>query len=302
MTALHNSTWKVYRLCASLLRESRLLDYTVRGRTVRSFLSTFSCRVLSDGIPDPMVVYGHRIYHRLESASAVPMATESFEPETTRCLVGLLESGQVFVDVGAHIGYYTLLGARAVGPAGHVYAFEPAPANLALLTKNIHVNGYEDRVTIIPRAVRNEPGRVQLYLNPVDTGSNSLFPTSAMRADSVSVEATTLDEFFAQVGWPAIHTIKMDIEGSEKAALEGMRELSARNPWLRLIIEFSSPNLGAAKVTPQEFFGTLQDLGFTNISVIARNLIPLKAPAEIHRVAPKARRFYVNLLCEKTTR
>jgi hypothetical protein len=118
----------------------------------------------------------------------------------------------------------------------------------------------------------------------------------------VDIEATTLDEFFGQAGWPAVHTMKMDIEGSEKAALEGMRELSVRNPRLRLIVEFSSRNLDAANVPPEGLFGVLQDLGFTQISVIAKNLVPLKTPEDVLRAAPKARQFYVNLLCEKATR
>ncbi len=302
MTALRRGTLKAYRLFASLFRDSRLLDYTVKGRTVRSLLSRFSWRVMGGEIPNPMTVYGHQIYHWLEPASAVPMATESFEPETTRCLLDLLKPGQVFVDVGAHIGYYTLLGARAVGSDGHVYAFEPAPPNLALLTKNIHANGYEDRVTVIPKAVQNEPGRVQLFLNPADTGGNSLFIVLPTPGQGVTVEASSLDEFFAQVGWPAIHTMKMDIEGSERAALEGMRELSVRNPRLRLIIEFSFRSLDAANVAPEDLFGALRKLGFTLIWVIAKNLVPVRTPAEILRAVPKARKFHVNLLCEKMTR
>lgn len=302
MTALRQSTWKAYRVFASLLRDSRLLNYSLMGRTVRSLLSVFSWHVLGHEIPNPMIVYGHQIHHRLEPGSTVPMATESFEPETTRCLLDLLNPSDVFVDVGAHIGYYTLLGARAVGAEGHVYAFEPAPPNLALLTRNIHANGYGDRVTVIPKAVRNRVGSVQLFLDPEDSGSNSLFIVSPARKDSVNVEATTLDEFFGQAGWPAIHTMKVDIEGSEKAALEGMRELSVRNPRLRLIIEFSSRNLDAANVTPGELFAALRKLGFTSISVIAKNPVPVGTPAEILRAAPKARKFYVNLFCEKVTR
>jgi FkbM family methyltransferase len=293
--------WQAYRLCASVLRDSRLLDYTVKGRTVRELLSTLSWYLLGREIPDPIIVYGHQIYHWPEPGSAVSMATESFEPETTHRLFELLKPGQVFVDVGAHIGYYTLLGARAVGPQGHVYAFEPAPPNLALLARNIHANGYESRVTVIPKAVLNNRGRVQFFLNAEDTGSNSLFIVSPTPGVTVNVETITLDDFFRQAGWPVVHTMKMDIEGSEKAALEGMRELSVRSPRLRLIIEFSYRNLGAANVAPEELFSVLRDLGFIHISIIAKNLIPVRIPEDVLREAPKARQFYVNLLCEKAT-
>jgi FkbM family methyltransferase len=264
MAALRNGAWKAYnRLFASLLRNSRFLDYMVKGRTVRNLLSMF------------------------------------FEPETTRVFLDLLKPGQTFVDVGAHIGYYTLLAARLVGPDGRVYAFEPAPANLALLMKNIHANGYSDRVTVIPKAVRDEPRRVKLFLNPDDGCTNSVFTILPASGESVDVEATTLDEVFEKAGWPAIHTMKMDIEGSETAALEGMRGVSVRNPKLSLIIEFCPKNLLAANVTSEEFFDALRMLGFVSISVIARSLVPVESPAEILRVAPKAGRSYVNLLCEK---
>jgi FkbM family methyltransferase len=301
MISLRRSKRRAYRVFASLLRDSRFLNYSLKGRTVRSLLSVFSWHVLGGEIPNPMIVYGHLIHHRLEPGSTVPMATESFEPETTRCLLDLLNPGDVFVDVGAHIGYYTLLGARAVGAEGHVYAFEPAPSNLALLTRNIHANGYGDRVTVIPKAVGNRVGSVRLFLDPEDSGSNSLFIVSPARKDSVNVEATTLDEFFGQAGWPAIQVMKMDIEGSEKAALEGMRELSHRTPRLRLIIEFSLNNIKAANANPEELFRILSELEFTRVSVIAKSLIPVKTVGDILRVAPKARQFYVNLFCEKAT-
>ncbi len=67
-----------------------------------------------------------------------------YEPETTDLFVSLLHEGDVVVDIGAHIGYYTLLAARTVGKDGKVFAFEPDPDNYALLVKNVEMNGYNN--------------------------------------------------------------------------------------------------------------------------------------------------------------
>lgn len=299
MGILSKVSLKTYRFFALLLQDRGLLNYQVGGRAVRGQLSNFSWRLLHGMVPNPFVVYGYKIYHDSDPTCVLAMATESYEPETARLLLNLLKAKQTFIDVGAHIGYYTLLAARAVEPTGRVYAFEPAPRNLALLLKNIQVNGYDDNITAVPKAVSNRSGTCQLFLCEEESGSNSIFPSPRVGTDSVSVEATTLDEFFEGEEWPPVDIMKMDIEGAEKAALEGMRELSRRNPQLRLVIEFSPQNLQVAKVSPEELFQTLRVLGFTRIAVISRSLVPVETPQDIFDRIPKARGFYVNLLCQK---
>ena len=296
---LSKVSWKAYRLFASLLRDRRFLNYQVGGRSVRGLLTNISWRLLHRTIPNPMLVYDDKIYHHAQPASAVAMASECYEPETTRLLLNFLKARQTFIDVGAHIGYFTLLAARAVEPTGRVYAFEPAPANRDLLLRNIRVNGYNAIVTVVPKVVCDRSGAVSLFLSKEDSGSNSILPSPLVGTDSVSVEATTLDEFFEGEGWPPVHLIKMDIEGAEKAALKGMRELSRRNPQLRLVIEFFPQNLQVAKVSPEELFQALRVLGFTRIAVISRSLVPVETPQDIFDRIPKASRFYVNLLCQK---
>jgi hypothetical protein len=92
----------------------------------------------------------------------------------------------------------------------------------------------------------------------------------------------------------------MDIEGAEKVALEGMRELSRRNPKLKLIIEFSPDSLSAAGVSPVELLSTAQSLGFAKLSIISRNLEPLEGPQHIQRLLSTCKRDNsVNLLCER---
>ena len=108
---------------------------------------------LSPGGAGPAQIHGHTMY--LASSGSYPpldMAMGRYEPETTRLFKETVKPGMVVVDIGAHVGYYTLLAAKQVGPDGKVYAFEPEPGNHALLLKNIGMNGY-DNVVATPTTV-----------------------------------------------------------------------------------------------------------------------------------------------------
>src|ERR1017187_7387482 len=94
----------------------------------------------------PFVVDGHKMFLSAANAPSLIFVNsvlhDQYEPETKILLSNIIRPGMTFLDVGAHVGHYTLLAARLVGPTGHVYAFEPEPENYAILTKNIALNGY----------------------------------------------------------------------------------------------------------------------------------------------------------------
>ncbi len=94
-------------------------------------------------------VQGHKLF--LDKLDTLELATrEIYEPLETQLLLKRLKPGQTFVDIGANIGYYTLLAARQVGPAGRVYAFEPDEENFKLLQKNTEINGYSNVTSVSP--------------------------------------------------------------------------------------------------------------------------------------------------------
>lgn len=291
---------RAHRFLWARLRNSRFLNIRVGGQTVRSHLTRLSFGYLYRTVPNPMQACDHKIYHCLDSREALRMAAGSYEPDTSRVIRNLLLHGQTFVDVGAHIGYFALLGARAVGPTGHVYTFEPAPTNLTLLRENIEVNGYGSRVTVVPKAASNQSGTSALFLSNAD----SMWHTTLSRwgGTTIEVTTTTLDAFFEQIGWPPVHLVKIDVEGAEKAALEGMGELCRRNPSLRLIVEFAAGNFAASDDTPEDVFKVLRDLGFVRLSAISKELIPVGSHHEmIDRVSTTAGAtdWWTNLLCEQ---
>jgi len=93
--------------------------------------------------------------------------TGTYEPVITNLFERLIEPGMVVADVGAHIGYFTLLATRQVDSTRKVYTFEPAPSNYDLLLKNIALNGYENIVPV-PKAVSNSDGTAHFfYFSPV---------------------------------------------------------------------------------------------------------------------------------------
>ncbi len=255
-------------------------------------------------VPNPAFVDGHTMFFPpLSHKFYLEMVEGTYEHETTRVIRSLLRPAMNVVDLGAHIGYYTVLAAREVKPGGRVYAFEPQHFLLAFLAQDVAANAYEDIVTVVPKAVANRSGFASLFLGSGAGLTSSLYAGGFNIGDqTITVDLTTLDEFFRQEGWPKIDLIKMDIEGSEKLALEGMVELSQRNPHLRLVMEFSPVHIAGGGNTPDDLFGVLRSLQFSRFTVIDNGLSVLDIPRDISRLVRIAHEHLVpvvNLLCER---
>lgn len=211
-------------------------------------------------------VHGHRMWFGPNSECFLDMTRGLWEPGVTRLIETVVQPGMTMVDAGAHIGYFSLLAARRVGPTGRVYAFEPAPDNFTLLVRNIAANGYRN-VVPVRQAVSDHDGVATFFLHP-DSVAHSLHRETSGRAPAtVQVETTTLDRFLSAQGWPAVDLLKLDIEGGEPAALDGMKELLAHNAGLRLILEFIPFILRRAGRDPRRFLAMLRSHGF-RISMI----------------------------------
>lgn len=257
---------------------------------------------LASGGGAPFQLNGQAMY--LAPAGIYPpldMAMERYEPGTTRLFEQVVKPGMVVIDIGAHVGYYTLLAAKHVGPTGKVYAFEPERNNHAILVKNIRMNGY-DNVVAPQLAVSDQGGSSTLYLSGLDSGRHAMYHHGLPERGSVAVETTTVDSFLECEGWPSVSLIKIDVEGSEVAVLDGMTRLMSKSPDLRLIIEFNPALIRGRPVTPLEFLERLDASGW-EIQIIqeADGLLPLAAgdgPALIDQLL--VTEMSVNLFCSRT--
>ncbi len=176
----------------------------------------------------------------------------------TSLIQQIVRPGDIVVDIGAHIGYYTLLLARSVGVSGHVYAFEPDVDNFSLLKENVGRNGYERSVTIEQMAIADTPGTVALY-HSTSTGDHRIYDSGNDRERTLT-QASTLDTYFCNQ--ERINFIKMDIQGAEALALRGSSRTLARNQDVQMITEFWPFGLMMAGTDPDDYVQSLEQLGF----------------------------------------
>lgn len=184
-------------------------------------------------------VQGHRLLLNSSDGISKSLYYQGvYHAGTTEYLKHNLARNEICVDVGANIGYLTLIMARY---AGKVYAFEPDPRSRAILRYNIRLNGY-DNVTVRPEAVSDCCGFARFYQN-VEPLYSGLVPHNGI--DSVlQVETVTLDSIME---WASL--VKIDVEGAEAAVLRGMKRLLSECPRLRLILEVEPDRPGAMPVS-----------------------------------------------------
>jgi FkbM family methyltransferase len=133
-----------------------------------------------------------------------------------------LTSGNVLYDVGANVGFLTVIGAHLVGPTGSVYAFEPVPSNTALVRRNAALNGF-DNVTVIGKAVSNRSGRGEVALASYAGGAALSTVTAPPDAvGTLPIEVITIDELVFRERLRPPSLVKIDVEGAEIEVLQGM--------------------------------------------------------------------------------
>jgi FkbM family methyltransferase len=167
----------------------------------------------------------------------------TYELELQAAITDLVLPGQVIYDIGASIGFMSLLFAMKTGLNGHVYAFEALPANIERLTDNIELNSFQERVTVVKAAVQVNSGKTDFYPGPSSaTGkvAGSAGRSAIEYQPSIQVEGVAIDEFIYTSGNPIPEIIKIDIEGGEILALPGMSRLLHRNHPI-LLVELHGP-------------------------------------------------------------
>jgi FkbM family methyltransferase len=135
-----------------------------------------------------------------------------------------LHAGATFFDIGGNVGFFTVIGARLVGPTGHVFVFEPVPDNAAIIRRNLALNHFEN-VTLFEKAVAQTSGRTSLHVSSYSGGAvlASVGKPPELK-ETITVGTVSVDELVAQqlVRPPAV--VKIDVEGAEMDVFHGMTQ------------------------------------------------------------------------------
>jgi FkbM family methyltransferase len=186
-----------------------------------------------------------------------------YEPNLSERIRRELRPGDVYVDIGAHIGVHALVAARHLERlgGGHVYAFEPTPDSAGRLMTAAERNRITN-VTLVGAAVGEAPGRVELRSakRRDDPGQRSAFGPGRVVGAFPMVR---FDEWAVQAGLSRLDVVKVDVEGGELAALIGMRETLARLRPRLIVVEVAPKVLRRTGVTEQDLLAELARSGYT---------------------------------------
>ncbi len=225
----------------SIVAASRAVPQSLRSGLASFSYSYLVRRVLnwSSGDSNPVVRIGGPLggqSMRVNWALHKTYVFGTHEPSVVHGLEELVQPGWTAIDVGANIGYFTLLMANRVGPQGKVIAFEPLAENFSILQENIKLNSHPnvvvENLALMSRTERIElrsatPGAIT-WVASVRVDQNSA-------VESESVEAISLDEYVQKKGIAKVDFLKIDVEGAEASVLDGATSVLNRDKPILLI-------------------------------------------------------------------
>lgn len=177
------------------------------------------------------------------------LAGRVFEPILTSLFRAILQSGEVVVDGGAHVGFYAVTAAKVMG-RGTVIAFEPEPRNFALLRHNIRLNGMHSVIRAEPVALSGFDGETDMWVADDVSTSGSLVETRSRSYSCIRVRCACLDSYLECRQIRRVDLLKLDLEGAEPACLKGARKTLQITK--SLVFELNASRLKAQGVAPRD--------------------------------------------------
>ncbi|MFA6554486.1 MAG: FkbM family methyltransferase [Candidatus Paceibacterota bacterium] len=262
-----------------------------RTASLVPILKTILNKIILSKIPPQINIQeGTIILDQTDVAVSGTLALGSFEDTEIELFRKSLKNGFTVVDIGANIGYYTIIASGHIGSNGKIFAYEPENRNYSFLQKNIEVN----RLTNVKAqkiGLSDKKGSNTLYLDPNNKGHHSLVYDKDK--PGLTIELDTLDNSLKQFGSPKIDIIKIDIEGAEFLALEGMRETIQKSPNLIIFTEVYPKAMARLGGNAQRYLENLAGLGFS-LSLIDENkkdIQPITNIEEFIQTFPKGESF-----------
>jgi len=159
----------------------------------------------------------------------IPLSAGTWEPNTTKIVKHELKKGQTAIDIGTSIGYFTMLFSRQVGPTGKVLSVEQGDMQYLYMTHNVKVNGYDDRVIPCHNAAWNKD---ETMILPIEGYKKK------WRGKDQICKGRRVDSLLKEHNIKKVDFIKIDIDGAEPWALQGLEETFKNNPQLKMVIEY----------------------------------------------------------------
>jgi FkbM family methyltransferase len=206
-----------------------------------------------------------------------------WEMWVTEVLASMIRPGMVVADIGANIGYFTLLMAELVGPAGRVHAFEPNPRLVELLNKSLMVNGFSRWVDVHQTALGDRGDHSVTLVVPPNTPMNAyiLPPGADAPPEGVEVAVARLD---SREDWRAIELAKIDVEGAEELIWAGTQGLLESGKLRTVVLEFNPHRYGEARA----FLERLSGHGFAlNHLTLDAGIVPIDMDSILSRSGPE---------------
>lgn len=191
----------------------------------------------------------------------------TWEPSLSAFLRSELRPGDVFLDIGANVGYFTLLAARAVSNAGRVFAVEALPATAEKLQRNINANGLAN-AAVLANIASDEEGEVEMYRAPATNVGKS---GTTRVPDGVSVGRVPMivaSDAVPRALWPRVRAIKVDVEGHELRVIRGLQPLMDQmRPGASVVVEVAPDRLAEGGGSSDEIFELMSSHRFSAASL-----------------------------------
>lgn len=210
--------------------------------------------------PESVEVEGRKIYLNPADDKLSPYLAMNgyFEKMETALIRQHVKPGMRVLDVGANIGYFTVLCSALVGERGCVVAIEPDDTNFSFLERSV-AELPEKNTRVVKAAAWQESGKLDLYISTENPGDHQSFPGDTTR-NHYTVDSVAIDDLVeAESGFDLV---KMDIQGSEGHALQGMQKTFRQNPPGTLILEFWPSGLAQAGTPPEDVYAVLKGMGY----------------------------------------
>jgi FkbM family methyltransferase len=275
------------RLSAGKIRQPR---FVIRAKR---WLKSRLIGILGSGQPLLVTVRGRQMYLRPDLLREY--VADEYEPFTVEIFERSIRPGATVLDIGAGVGYFTLIAGERVGKTGKVYAFEPVPETFELLAQNVQVNRLET-VTPVRKAVGESDGQTALFVAELPEQSG-LYQVPSDRLNRVTVaDCVSIDDFLSAEN---VDVVKIDTEGFEPQVLRGMTRTLLNSPGSPvLFVELNPVGLRRGGLEPQDLLEQLRAMGFSTsiIDEQSRSCIAVDPKS----IGNWTWQRHVNLYCTRT--